>query len=153
MASPPRRKPPTGGGNNNDDRNDENNNGKIDYSQRMALNRLFYDKLSPGFLNILVKRQFQRPVHMTITTSNGYYILRIEPLDDYITEYEDSTDYDIICGKLNYWGVSKYVTDKIKGAAMTVFTTSIDIPLNIPVDGERVQEFMPESKCEDLDEM
>ena len=154
VANPPRRKPPTGGGNNNGGNNGDNNNEDMfGYGRRMALNRIFYSKMTPGYLSILVRQQFHRPVHMSIVTANGFYILRIEPIDDYISEYEDNTDYDIICGKINYWGLSSYVTDKIKGAALTWFTTSVDIPLNIPVEGERVKEFMPHSKCEDLEEM
>lgn len=154
VTTPPRRKPPTGGGgNNNNDDNSSNSDDMFGYGQRMTLNRIFYSKMTPGYLNILVKQRFHRPVHISIITLGGFYHLRIEPCDDYTYEYEDATDYDIICEKLNYWGISNYVTDKIKGSALTWFTTFIDIPLHIPVDGERLEEFMPQKKCEDLEEM
>jgi hypothetical protein len=153
IATPPRRKPPTGGGNNGGNNGEDKNDDMFGDGQRMALNKLFYAKMTPGYLNILTKKQFQRPVHMSIVIQNGYYILKIEPIVDYVSDFEDTTDYDIICGKINYWGLSSYVTDKIKETALTWFTTSIDISLNIPVEGERVKEFMPNSKCEDLEEM
>lgn len=154
VATPPRRKLPTGGGGNNNNNNNNSNSGDMfGDDQRMLLNRLFYSKLTPGYLNILVQRQFQRPTHMAIITVGGFYTLRIQPIDDYITEYEDDTAYDLICKKLNYWGLSNYVTDKIKTSALTWFTTSIDIPLGIPVDGERLAEFCTHQKFEDLEEM
>jgi hypothetical protein len=156
VAPPPRRKPPTGGGDNNNNPPPSNPGDMFGDEQRMLLNKLFYSKMSPSYLNLIVQRQFQRPTHMEIIEVKGFYMLRIQPIDEYIIEYEDDTAYDLICEKINFWGLSSYVADKIKGSALTWFTTTIDIPLGIPVDGNRVDEFLPPTgnkKFEDLEEI
>jgi hypothetical protein len=141
VATPPRKKTGGGGSGDKNDKSFNNNNEDSHAKLIMSLNKLFYAKMTTSSFQHTVQQKFGNLCEINIIVKNDNNAILNINTQAFISEPHDLHTYKDLVDKINSWNVALLVDDMINDIKPSICSTIIEIPLHVPTNGRRIQEF------------